>query len=110
MPSRAIPSSELPGSLEQLFWDHDFARLRWPDDRDFVIGRVLISGTWKAIRWLRRTAGDPRIRDWILRRSGRGLSPPQLRFWELILGLPKADVDAWLAVRTSDPWERRWAS
>jgi hypothetical protein len=50
------------------------------------------------------------MREWIRERRGRALSRKQLRFWQLILGLPEAEVDAWLEAREQDPWERRWAT
>ena len=106
----AAPDAEAPGVpefLRPLFWDCDFERLRWEEHRDFIIGRVLISGDWNTIGWLRRRIGDEGLRSWICRHRGRGLSPQQLRFWELILELNKADVDHWLAAQKANPWTRR---
>lgn len=105
--SRKTP---LPESLRRLFWDYDFSRLSWDGDRDLVTARVLAAGSWRDIGWLRSRLGDETLAAWITARRGRGLSPQQLRFWELILGLPTADVDAWLEARRSDPWDRRQAS
>jgi hypothetical protein len=100
-------SSGLPPSLRTLFWDHDFARLTWESDRDLIVGRVLASGDWDAVQWLRRQLGTPALRDWLTRRRGAGLSPRQLRFWQVILGLPRDVVDAWLADLGRQPWQRR---
>ena len=100
----------LPEELRKLFWDHDFDRLNWDSDHDLITHRILASGPWEAVRWLRRELGDARLRSWILNRQGRGLSPQQLRFWQLILGLPAAQVDGWLAAAATDPWHRRQAS
>ena len=101
------PTSDLPETLRKLFWDYDFDRLSWELDRELITSRVLISGPWQTIRWLRTRLGDEGIARWIVDRQGRGLSPQQLRFWELILGLPSCQVDAWLAERASDPWWNR---
>jgi hypothetical protein len=49
------------------------------------------------------------VRDWIRQHRGRSLSRRQLRFWQLILDLPREEVDAWLEAREPDLWERRWA-
>lgn len=100
---------DLPEPLRALFWDHDFAALDWRRDREFVIGRVLETGSWDAIRWLRREAGDQSLRDWILRHSGRSLSSEQLRFWQLILDLPADVVDVWLQSPERRIWENRGA-
>ena len=90
------PSSRLPATLQALFLDYDFAALSWEDDRDFITARVLTSGGWDAVTWLRSRVGDRALREWIERHRGGGLSPQRLRFWELILGLPHCQVNAWL--------------
>ncbi len=76
------PSPQLPTLLRPLFWDDDFEALAWENDRDLIIARVLTSGGWDAITWLRFHMGDRALREWIERHQGRGLSPRQLRFWE----------------------------
>ena len=81
-------SSTLPATLRPLFWDYDFAALNWENDRNLIMARVLTAGSWDAVTWLRSRVGDQALREWIERHQGRGLSPQQLRFWELILGLP----------------------
>lgn len=95
----------LPESLRSLFWDCDFPALDELRDRDFVVGRVLVAGTWDTIRWARRFYGDPVIRDWIIRRRGRSLASPQLRLWEALLQLPAKDVAEWLASPERKTWE-----
>lgn len=105
--SRFVQSPQLPAMLRALFWDYDFKALTWENDRDLITARVLASGGWDAVTWLRSRLGDRALRDWIERRQGRGLSPQQLRFWELILGLPHRQVNAWLAAEGRKIWEKR---
>ncbi|MBI4640767.1 MAG: hypothetical protein HY731_08740 [Candidatus Tectomicrobia bacterium] len=100
-------SSKLPGMLRALFWDYEFEELTWEYDRDLIIRRVLIDGTWDAVTWLRSCIGDIGLREWIKRHQGRGLSPKQLRFWELILGLPHRQVNAWLKAEERKVWDKR---
>ena len=97
----------LPSRLRPLFWDTDFRHLRWPRHRDFVIARVLQSGRWEDIQWLRARIGDRRLRAWIIRRKGRGLSGRELRFWELVLHLPRRSVNRWLQAPALRIWEGR---
>lgn len=97
----------LPRALAALFWDYDFRELRWDTDRDLVVARVLASGDWRAARWLRRRTGPAALREWIEAREGRGLDARTLRFWALLLDLPRRRVDAWLRAREPDLWERR---
>jgi hypothetical protein len=97
----------MPPALRALFWDYPGTRLSWARDRDLIIGRVLSAGSWDTIQWLRRQVGDDSLRDWIERRAGAGLSPRQLRFWELVLGIPRQQVDAWLAAPDRAAWDGR---
>ena len=102
-----VRNRALSAALRPLFWDYDVAKLRWPRDRELVIARVLQKGTWDNLCWLRRRAGDRALRAWIIRRRGRGLDPPDLRFWELILHIPRCTVNAWLADPERPVWDRR---
>ena len=106
-PKDAAP--ELPEDLRSLFWDCDFASLSLVEHRGFVIRRILDRGDWGAITWLRRALGDEAIRDWFLAKSGGGLDPRKLRFWELILNLPAAEADEWVREARSSTWHGRVA-
>src|SRR4051794_2443258 len=104
---RLTASLRLPDILRPLFWDYHFGRLTQDRDRDLIVSRVLVSGTWDHIRWLRDRYGDEVIREWLVRRAGGGLSRPQLRFWELLLELPRKQVDAWMASPGRTVWDKR---
>jgi hypothetical protein len=106
-PRGGSDGTSVPELLRGLFWDCQFDDLRLPRDLPFIIGRVLASGTWSQIKWLRAKVGDDRLRQWILEHEGRLLDPPQLRFWELILDLPSRQVDGWLACRSRWVWDHR---
>jgi hypothetical protein len=102
-----IFSKRLPKRLRQFFWD-----CRWSDvdphrHAEFIAYRVLTDGDWPAIQWLRKTAGDATLCALVRRRRGRGLSRQQLRFWQAMWHLPRREVDAWLADRIDDTWDRR---
>jgi hypothetical protein len=97
----------LPERLRPYFWDYAFDDLDFSIHREFIIGRILSEGDWDAVCWLRRSVGNPELRAWIESRQGRGLSPQQLRYWELILDLPTAKVDGWLAERKNAGWDDR---
>lgn len=99
--------ARLPRGLRPLFWDCDFFRLGWTEHRDFIIGRILEHGDWKAIGWLKSRAGESLIREWMLSQKGGRLSPPQLRFWELVLELPSNQVTSWVRARQRGLWEQR---
>src|SRR5262245_36477011 len=101
--------TKLPAILRELFWQYRFASLSWERDQDLVTQRILVHGTWPAIQWLRSKLGNSGIRDWIAKREGRGLSRRQLRFWEVILDLPRREVNRWLADESRVIWDRRCA-
>lgn len=103
----SVHSPRLPAKLRALFWDYDFAALTWGDDCDLIIGRVLAAGNWEAVTWLRSRVGDRALRDWIEQHQGRGLSPQQLYFWELVVGLPHRQVNRWLAAEGRQIWQER---
>ncbi|MEW6666932.1 MAG: hypothetical protein AB1512_17150 [Thermodesulfobacteriota bacterium] len=96
--------------LQPLFWDCDYSQITWTGHRDLILSRVLSSGTWEAVRWLRKTLGDKELREYIVACRGRRLSPRQLRFWELILGIPHRTVSAWLKDPGRTVWDRRHAA
>jgi hypothetical protein len=97
----------LPEHLLRLFWDHPPDQLRWPRDRDMVLGRVLQHGDEQAIRWLRDRLPDAEIAARLRATEGRGIDPPQLRLWQTLLGLPASDVDAWVATARRSSWDAR---
>lgn len=98
---------KLPARLRPLFWEYRFGVLRWETDQELVIGRVLAHGDCAAIRWLRRRAGDAAVAEWLVRRRGGGLSPETLRYWQVILALPRRMVNAWLADPRRSVWDQR---
>jgi hypothetical protein len=100
-------SESLPEHLRPLFWEYDFEQLSWPGSAELVIARILTRGGDEALRWLRTTLGDENLRTWILSRRGRGLDPKRLRFWQLILDLPEAEVSSWIEEMLAEPWSRR---
>jgi len=102
-----IRSREIPPQFKPFFWDCNFKQLHWENDRDFIINRILLHGNWDSIRCLNARVGDSSLREWILQHQGGQLSPPQLRFWELVLKLPKPQVSSWINTRRKGLWEQR---
>ncbi len=100
-------SPGIPESVNAILWEYDAGTLDWTTDRDLIIGRVLSHGTWDDISWLRDRLGDDALRLWIEVHEGGGLSPRQLRFWEIIVDLPSRRVDAWVTRLRSSIWEGR---
>ncbi len=98
----------LPAQVRPLFWEFGDAReVSLEHDSDFVVGRILSAGDWDALLWLRREAGDASIRDYLSRTRGRGLTPQQLRLWQVLLDLPEPVVTAWLHGDARRLWDGR---
>jgi hypothetical protein len=103
----ARSTNSLPPQIKKLFWDLEPRSLRLDRDQGMIIGRVLASGPWETVQWLRSVLGDEAIRGWIEEHEGRSLSPPQLRYWQVMLGIPRRVVDAWLRSPGRQVWDRR---
>jgi hypothetical protein len=93
----------LPELLRPLFWSYTFEALRLPADEDLVMLHVLAYGNPEQSAWLRGRFGDARIRAWITRKRGKGLTVAQMASW-----VPRATAKRWQA---SNPgaliWENR---
>jgi hypothetical protein len=98
---------ELPVSLAPLFWDIDWETISWEKYASFITRRILQSGDWDSICWLRKMMGDQALRHWLEEHSGAGLSPRQLRFWGLILSIQAEDVTLWIQKNQGLHWEDR---
>lgn len=102
-----MEQNHLPEFLRPFFWDVDFDALSLDARQDFIVRRLLGSGSWQALTWLREQLGDADLRLWIEGHAGAGLTPRQLRFWEAVLDLPHAKVTRWIRLAAQNPWERR---
>lgn len=98
----------LPSILSPFFWDYNFSCLTWTADRDLIIGRILAVGNSDSIRWLCRRVSDAELREWLMLRRGGPLGKKSLRYWELILSIPKKQVDAWIADPEREQWNREY--
>jgi hypothetical protein len=101
------PDTLLPSALRRYFWDVDSESVSWPTWRDFIIGRLLRSGDYQAIRWLLSRIGQAELASWLRARRGGGLSPQRLRYWQLVLDLPAEEVDGWVARAKAESWGAR---
>lgn len=108
MNDRSQTTVKLTKSIRELLWEYDKRSVSWPEDADLIIRKVLHSGTWDDIQWLRRTLGDPQLRNWLLERQGAGLDARRIRFWQLALELPEDRVREWLERNRQNPWQQRW--
>jgi hypothetical protein len=100
-------TADLPEDFRQYFWDYDWNRLSWERSRYTIVLRLIEVGDTGAIRWLRERMTDDEICDFIIRRRGRGISPPRLRLWSLLVGVPSGDIERWIQAARRNPWYKR---
>jgi hypothetical protein len=93
---RLIPGPEPPSSVEldaeevlvllaPLFWDHKLQDADLERHPDWILGRVLMFGSWTQVRVVRRYYGDRAISKAIGRRE---IDSRTRNYWELILEEP----------------------
>lgn len=102
-----MDKKSLPKNLKPYFWDYSFSKLSLHSDSELIIRRILSNGSGQAVNWLRSQFGDLHLRNWVISQKGRGLSPRQLRFWELILDLPHKQVNQWVKTARTTSWGQR---
>lgn len=100
-------STELPENLWGYFWEYIADGLDWERNKHTIVLRLLQAGGMDAVTWLRSRMSDDEIRDFIVRRQGRGLEPRRLRFWGLVLSIPRSTIDRWIAAARTNPWNQR---
>ena len=106
-PAMKVNNSGLPEHFRQYFWDCDFNTVTWRKNKADIVLRVLVRGTWDDVKWVREKAGDKWLREWLVARKGRALERPDLRFWGLILRIPRRQVTSWLNDEARQIWDRR---
>ncbi|MFZ4580416.1 MAG: DUF6922 domain-containing protein [Myxococcota bacterium] len=98
---------DIPGAHAQILWDVDEASISLEEHAEFLIGRVLASGSLAQVDWLRKHYGDKRIRDVLVAPGGvRHLSARDVQFWSLILGIAQDLADRLIDEKLTSPWGR----
>lgn len=76
--------AKVPKKFHRFFWEVDAEKLDTEKSPEYIIGRVLDHGTLDAVKWLRKTYGDDKIREFIAGPRRRGLSKMTINFWHKI--------------------------
>ncbi|MCK5241751.1 hypothetical protein KAR34_04795 [bacterium] len=97
----------LPVFLRPLFWEYDFKKISWPADKNLIVSRILREGDWQAIVWLRKNTNTIQLRQWFWEHQGRGLDSRRLRYWELVLNLPRKYINNWMHPKDGGIWQGR---
>jgi hypothetical protein len=78
---RARWDERLPEELRDLFWEFDVRELRVARAKDTIILKVLTRGRKQHREWLAQRFGVEQVKDWIVRRQGRGITTATMREW-----------------------------
>lgn len=100
-------SARVPKSVLTLFWEYDKRSISWSKDKDLITKKILRQGSWEDVCWLRSKIDDDELRSWLISHDGAGLDAKQLRYWQLILGIPGHVVNKWIQFFRENPWSRR---
>ena len=92
-----------PPDVRRLFWDRARDSIRPGAHRPFVIQRILSVGGVIPIGWLMSLVSGEELRRHLEAHRGREIAPRRLRYLELVLGLPKAEVSGWIRRQNRSP-------
>ena len=99
--------SEVRAVFGHLFWEYDPNLISWEKDRDLIIFKILSVGDWDAVSWLWKNLPAHELKEWLIKREGRGIDARRLRFWELALHIPHDLVTQWINAPGREVWENR---
>lgn len=95
MAARAA-STRIPLSLAPYFQEYDLADLDISEDADLIIERTLEYGNRQELKWLFKTYGPARIKEFVRKYGFRKLSRRSFNFWRTILEVKKFKRPSWL--------------
>lgn len=88
--------SHIPEFLFPLFWEYEPENIHIVRHADFVMGRIMETGTWESMLWLRRTYSRERLISFLEKRGRRVLPPRELNYWALISGISREKREDWV--------------
>ena len=97
----------LPSEIRPFFWEYDADALSWPDAKETIIPKLLRDGGETGIDYLLTVMAVEELRDWLVARDIRGISPAQLRRLERLLALPAQWVMERVSRYENSVWGRR---
>lgn len=77
--------ARVPKQFHSIFWDVDPNILDTEEYPEYIMERILEYGTMESVKWMRKTFGDERIKQFILGKGRRRLSTLTINFWQTIL-------------------------
>lgn len=96
--------TDLPTSTLRLFDGYSPEDLARPENRAFLLERLLEEGDREDLRWLARQVDEAELRDFFRRAAARRLSSRSRAFWRLVLADVPAEEAAGRGLSRSEIW------
>lgn len=76
--------AKVPEEFHEFFWEVNAGKLDTERNPEYIIERILEHGTLDGVKWMRRTFGDKKIKEYIKTQGHRSLSSRTINFWQVI--------------------------
>jgi hypothetical protein len=83
-------------TIAPYFQEYDFSSLDIEKDAELIIGRTLEFGTREELKWLFKTYGAQRIKEFVRARGYRVLSKRGFNYWRIVLKIRRYKKPDWL--------------
>ncbi len=88
--------ARIPKTIAPYFQEYDFSSLDVEKDSDLIIGRTLEFGTREELKWLFKTYGSQKIKEFVRTRGYRVLSKRGFNYWRIVLRIRRYKKPDWL--------------
>ena len=76
---------QIPPAFKKFFWDADFAKLKFPEHENYVLGKLMAYGNLASIRWIIRAFDRGTISRYLEKKGTYALDRKSYLFWEKVL-------------------------
>lgn len=97
--------AKVPRQFHNVFWEINPENLDTEEYPEYIMERILEYGTLEGVKWLRKTFGDEKIKQYITSRTARRrLSTRTLNFWQIILKLRPEECMSISSMKNRSPY------
>ena len=76
---------QIPPAFRKFFWDADFAKLKFPEHENYVLGKLMAYGDLAAIHWIIRAFDRGLVSRYLEKKGTYALDRKSYLFWEKVL-------------------------
>lgn len=78
---QAMSEVIIPGKFRKYFWEVDFDKLDFKQQRNYILERMLDYGTFDSFNWIFRTFSDAEVKSLLDKKGKYSLSRNSFLFW-----------------------------